>query len=238
MTIDEEGREAAARTRARLDHIAVPEPRTVLRRARRRRQIASGVVATAVVALTVGLVASLAGGSPKQIEVQSGGVTSTSIGSAGETSSTQTPTTQPTSTQQPATTAPTTSTSQPIGTSVPPVAITPTVTIGPWTGREPVMIYFSGDSGDITSNLTWSTWTADLAVAHGTWQYLDCVPNCAQGTSTPYPVTITLTHPVAGQFTTLVEHTDGPHGYTMTFSAPDLGQGACTTSTQSSCAFR
>jgi hypothetical protein len=228
VTIDEQGRGAAARMRARLDSITVPEPRTVVRRARHRRQIASGVVATAVVAATVAIVASVIGGSPKQVEIQSGGITSSSIGSTSGASSTRAPTT----------TGATTSTSRPTDTSVLPVTITPTVAIGPWTGREPIMIYFSGDSGDIASDLKWSTWTPDLAVAHGTWQYLDCVPNCAQGTSTPYPVTITLTRPEAGQFTRLLEQTDGPHGYKMTFSAPDLGQGACTTSDQSSCAFR
>ena len=99
------------------------------------------------------------------------------------------------------------------------------------------MIYFSGDSGDITSHLVWSTWSADRAVAHGTWNYLDCKPNCATGNSTPYPVTITLTAPVGGTFTRLVEQTSGPHGYTQTFVAPQLGQGACATANSNSCAF-
>jgi hypothetical protein len=234
VTIDDKGREAAARMRARLGSITVPEPRTVVRRARHRRQIVSGVAATVVVAVTVAIVASLVGGSPKQVDVQGGGVTSSSIGSTSAPSSTRVPRTQPPA----STTVATTSTSRPTGTSILPITSTPTVVIGSWTGREPVMIYFSGDSGDIVSDLKWSTWTPDLAVAHGTWQYLDCVPNCAQGTSTPYPVTITLTRPQADRFTRLLEQTDGPHGYTMTFSAPNLGQGACTTSDQSSCAFR
>ena len=99
------------------------------------------------------------------------------------------------------------------------------------------MIYFSGDSGDITSHLVWSTWSADRAVAHGTWNYLDCKPNCATGNSTPYPVTITLTTPVGGKFTRLVEQTSGPHGYTQTFVAPQLGQGACANANSNSCAF-
>ena len=113
----------------------------------------------------------------------------------------------------------------------------PTVTIGKWTGREPRAIYFSGDSGDIATDLTWSSWAADRAVGSGTWHYLDCRPSCAAGTSTPYPVTITLTNPVHGQFTTLVEKTSGPHGFTQTFTAPQLGQGACTNQNQNSCAF-
>lgn len=111
------------------------------------------------------------------------------------------------------------------------------MTIGRWTGRRPVSIYFSGDAGDIAVDLTWARWNNEQAVAHGTWHYLNCQPNCATGTSTPYPVTITLTDPVGGRFTRLVELTTGPHGFTQTFTAPDLGQGACTNRDNKSCAF-
>jgi hypothetical protein len=101
----------------------------------------------------------------------------------------------------------------------------------------PVTIYFSGDSGDITTDLTWPVWNASRALAHGTWHYLNCRPNCASGTSTPYPVTITLTNPARGQFTKLVEQTMGPHAFNQTFNAPQLGQGACKTHNNTSCAF-
>jgi hypothetical protein len=99
------------------------------------------------------------------------------------------------------------------------------------------MIYFSGDAGDITSSLVWSSWNADRALAHGSWNYLSCRPSCAAGSSTPYPVTITLSNPKGGKFTKLVEQTTGPHGYTMTFTSPYLGQGACANSNETSCAF-
>jgi hypothetical protein len=100
-----------------------------------------------------------------------------------------------------------------------------------------VTIYFSGDAGDIATDLKWSQWSADRAVGTGTWHYLNCQPDCARGTSTPYPVTITLTNPVGAEFTKLIEKTTGPHGFTMTFAAPHLGQGACTSQNASSCAF-
>lgn len=109
--------------------------------------------------------------------------------------------------------------------------------IGRWSGREPVTIYFSGDAGNVASNLHWSSWSANGAVATGTWHYQSCQPTCAQGTMTPYPVTITLSAPVSGQFTKLVEKTSGPHASAQTFSAPHLGQGACTNQSSSSCAF-
>ena len=123
-----------------------------------------------------------------------------------------------------------------IVTSTPQSAL-PTLTVGGWTGREPAAIYFSGDAGDIATGLTWSSWTTDQAVARGTRNELGCVPNCAQGTATPYPVTITLSKPVNGRFTFLAEQTADAKGTTETFSAPYLGQGACSTSSDSSCVF-
>jgi hypothetical protein len=122
-----------------------------------------------------------------------------------------------------------------IATSTTSPASSPTVRIAHWTGRKPVTIYFSDDSGDIATKLTWSRWSGDGAAATGTWHYQNCVPDCAEGSWTPYPVTIALSRPVNGQFTKLVEQTSGPHGYTMTFTAPHLGQGACTNQSASSC---
>jgi hypothetical protein len=83
----------------------------------------------------------------------------------------------------------------------------PTVTIGHWTGRRPVVIAFSGDGGNIATHLTWSSWNANGALGHGTRDILGCVPDCASGSATPYPVTITLSEPNLGQFTHMVERT-------------------------------
>jgi hypothetical protein len=111
------------------------------------------------------------------------------------------------------------------------------VTIGGWTGREPAIIYFSGDSGDIATGLRWSVWDRTEAVGHGTRNELGCVPNCAQGTATPYPVTITLSHPRNGTFRFILEQTADGKGTRETFRSPDLGEGACADSGQSSCQF-
>ena len=131
-------------------------------------------------------------------------------------------------------TPPTTTTTT---TTTIPTAALPTVTISGWTGREPTTIYFSGDAGDVATGLTWSRWDASEGVGQGTRNELSCVPDCAQGTSTPYPVTITMTNPVNGKFTTILEQTSDGRGTTETFTEPYLGQGACTTSAQDSCAF-
>lgn len=114
-------------------------------------------------------------------------------------------------------------------------AALPTVTIGHWTGREPAVVYFSGDAGDIATGLTWRVWNQSEAIGHGTRDELGCVPNCAEGTATPYPVTLTLTRPVHNKFSMLVERTSDAKGTTETFTAPQLGEGACTTNRQSTC---
>jgi hypothetical protein len=135
----------------------------------------------------------------------------------------------PATTTTPTTTATTTR-------STPPPSSSPIAVIGHWTGRTPVTIYFSGDAGNIATDLTWTSWNLSGAVAHGTWHYQNCIPNCASGSWTPYPVTIHLSNPVAGRFTKLVERTAGPKGFTRTFTAPDLGQGACTSQQTKTCA--
>ena len=153
---------------------------------------------------------------------------------------TASPSTSPSSTL-PSSTQPTTtitaSSTVTAPSTVPSQSPTPTVTIGRWTGREPFTIYFSGDAGNIATDLKWSAWTADRALASGTWHYLSCQPSCAAGTSTPYPVTISLTDAIAGRFTKLVEKTSGPHAFTQTLTAPYLGQGACANANSNSCGF-
>jgi hypothetical protein len=80
-------------------------------------------------------------------------------------------------------------------------------------------------------------WNQTEAVGHGTREELGCVPDCAQGTATPYPVTLTLADPVGGSFTSILEQTADGKGTTETFSAPHLAEGACTTSDENSCVF-
>ena len=100
---------------------------------------------------------------------------------------------------------------------------TPTITLGGnWTGRDPSTIGFSGDAGNVVSDLSWPTWTASGAVGHGTWESETCVPDCATGSTVPYPATITLSAPVNGQFTALVEQT---HGMTQHYTLPGTNVG-------------
>jgi hypothetical protein len=113
----------------------------------------------------------------------------------------------------------------------------PTLTVGSWTGRKPAVIYFTVDAGNIAGSLIWSVWDGTHAVGHGTRNELDCSPSCASGKSTPYPVTITLSGVVDGQFTVVTEETSDDQHSVETFHAPQIGNGACTTSDESTCAF-
>ncbi len=148
-----------------------------------------------------------------------GSATTSTAGTSGNTSSPPSPTT-----------------AAPPTTVVLPATDVPVVTIGQWTGREPATVYFSGDAGDIVTGISWSSWGQTEAIGTGTWHYLNCVPNCAEGSSTPYAATLTLIDPVGGRFIKLTERTSGPHGFVTTFTAPDLGQGACTNASENSCA--
>jgi hypothetical protein len=85
----------------------------------------------------------------------------------------------------------------------------PVLTVGNWTGRNPSVIDFSADGGNVVTRITWSSWTPTGAKGLGT-SYLDnCVPNCAQGTTTTVPAGIALSDPVGGRFTVMKERRAG-----------------------------
>jgi hypothetical protein len=90
----------------------------------------------------------------------------------------------------------------------------------------PSIIYFSGDSGNVVTAISWSSWNAESATGNGSWGYNSCVPTCAGGAVTNYPATITLSDPVNGQFEKIQEIQSGPNGSTNNYSLPDAGLGA------------
>jgi len=102
-----------------------------------------------------------------------------------------------------------------------PVTNLPTVTLGSWTGIEPSLMQFSGDAGNIVTNIVWSSWNDLGAVGEGVWHYDNCVPDCAGGTVTPTPATIILSVASDGRFTQLTEELGGPFGGTLTFALPN-----------------
>ena len=101
-----------------------------------------------------------------------------------------------------------------------PESTLPIVTLGSWAGIEPNVVHISGDAGNIVDNMTWTSWNSEMAVGSGTWGYDDCIPDCAEGTVTDYPATITFSEPSFGRFTVLTEVTTGPHGFTTSLPMP------------------
>ncbi len=59
----------------------------------------------------------------------------------------------------------------------------------------PKEITTSGDGSAYVDNLVWSGWGGSEATATGTLKLDNCTPNCAQGTYTGYPATVTLAGP-------------------------------------------
>jgi hypothetical protein len=55
-----------------------------------------------------------------------------------------------------------------------------------------------GDGNGGLSGLSWSSWTASGAQGSGLYYANTCTPDCAQGTFTHTPVTVTLSEPLAG----------------------------------------
>jgi serine/threonine protein kinase len=78
---------------------------------------------------------------------------------------------------------------------------------------EPAQIVTTGDGSGYLKNLTWSGWGQPTAQGTGMLEVDNCTPNCAQGTYTGYPATVTLTG--------LTPYGSGSEAYAnMTVSAP------------------
>jgi hypothetical protein len=57
---------------------------------------------------------------------------------------------------------------------------------------KPNTITTSGDGSAYVDKITWSNWGGTQAAGTGTLELNNCTPNCAQGTYTGYPATVTL----------------------------------------------
>ncbi len=116
-------------------------------------------------------------------------------------------------------------TSAPPSTSVPTsdvaVCVTPVVTCQGELKTEPSQIIVSGDGSAFITGLVWTGWGLPSATGSGTLKLDNCIPNCAQGTFTPYQVTVVLSDltPYGGRAayaTMLVAAPGSPYG-TKTF---------------------
>jgi hypothetical protein len=151
--------------------------------------------------------------------------------SAAPTTTTVRSTTTAVSTVRSPTTTQSTTTSVSAPTTSSPSGPLETVTIGQWTGSKPQTIWFSGDSGNIVTNIDWSSWGQDVGHGEGTWHYDNCDPDCAEGTETDYPASLTVTGASGPQFTVLQEVQSGPYGRTYSFALPDRVLGGASSGT-------
>jgi hypothetical protein len=107
------------------------------------------------------------------------------------------------------------------GSSLAGLVQSPLARIGGFSGVLPGTVSFSGDAGNVVNDLNWLAWNSATAVGVGSWGYDDCSPDCARGAVTEFPVKVTLSEPVAGAFTKIVEDQSGPHGHSYSFTLPN-----------------
>jgi hypothetical protein len=94
------------------------------------------------------------------------------------------------------------------------VCVTPAVECAvPEMKTEPTVMDNSADGVLYVEGITWSDWGDPTATGTGTMEVNNCDPNCAGGTDTGYPATVTLSR--------LKPYLTGNEGYTtIVFSAP------------------
>jgi hypothetical protein len=101
----------------------------------------------------------------------------------------------------------------------------PKLVAGSYSGTKPRDIFFSGDAGNIVTEIKWKRWSQTTAVGHGTSNIQGCIPNCAQGTETPVATIVTFSTPRGGHFTKVVE-VRGGHTLVGHYGRPSWPEGA------------
>ena len=146
------------------------------------------------------------------------GTAAASSPNQGATTASSAAATTPAASTTPPSTPASTPASTPVSTpasTVPPQL--PVLTVGSYTGMKPAEIAYSGDSTNVVTKITWSSWTASGASGQGTSDIDSCNPNCAQAPPSLVPTTVTLSAPVNGKFTKM---TETRNGFTSTYTYP------------------
>jgi hypothetical protein len=87
---------------------------------------------------------------------------------------------------------------------------------------EPTDMSSTADGAQYVEGITWSDWGSPTATGTGTMEVDNCDPNCASGTRTGYPATVTLSR--------LTPYLTGTEAYdTIVFSAPTYSAQPTTT---------
>jgi serine/threonine protein kinase len=194
-------------------------------RGRRRRALLPIVLALAFVLAAGGTALGLALAGQHHTNQDNGGPSATGASSASaptqpgqiiSSAASTAPATTSVSTV-PASTPASTPPSTPASTPASSPAQLPVLAAGSYTGMKPAEIDFSGDSTNVVTKISWSSWTATEASGTGTSDIDSCNPNCAQAPPSLVPTTITLSAPVDGKFTKMVE---ARNGSSVTYTYP------------------
>ena len=172
-----------------------------------------------LVALVVG-VAIVLGAGGAALAFALSGHSSTSSGNnagAGRSGSASAPATSAVTSSSAAASSPAASASASASTSPTPAtsatpsssATLPVLVVGSYSGMKPAEIAYSGDSTNVVTGMTWSSWTATGATGTGTSDIDSCVPSCAAASPNPVTTTVTLSDPVGGHFTQMSETRNG-----------------------------
>ncbi len=97
----------------------------------------------------------------------------------------------------------------PVPAGTPELSIRPAATHYHWSGREPSELGFSGDAGNVVTNLRWALWIKTRAFGIGESMVQSCIPFCVTGVDMPVTAYIILSDPVHGRFTHLTEYQGG-----------------------------
>lgn len=92
--------------------------------------------------------------------------------------------------------------------AAPAPAFAPVLSVHNYRGIKPGYIALSGDGSYVVNDITWSSW-GSTAYGTGTSDIQGCVPNCAEGSETPYSTTVELSGVSGGQFTQYSATRDG-----------------------------
>jgi serine/threonine protein kinase len=109
----------------------------------------------------------------------------------------------------PAATASASATTSATQSATPSTGTLPVLVAGSYSGMQPTEIGYSGDSTNVVTSITWSSWTATSATGTGTSDIDNCVPSCAAASPNLVTTTITLSDPVGGHFTQMSETRNG-----------------------------
>jgi hypothetical protein len=93
--------------------------------------------------------------------------------------------------------------------------------------REPSTIDLGGNRDELVTGIAWSNWASTSAQGVGSVTTNNCVPNCAQGSPITIQVSLTLSQPVNGVFTSLTTINsptpNDPQGFSMTWTSVSVG---------------